>query len=136
MSAKEFVDALQNGKNLDAEDAVKMAMSSKVGDALENKRREVAGSLVSNHIPEVEEDEAVNSFYTSLPEKDEHKKSKEYKKLSPKMKDAVHDIFTKMDTKPSDFLNTFEKTIKQVSKKYKVPERQLMGYFEKEMLTI
>ena len=52
------------------------------------------------------------------------------------MKDAVDDIFTKMDTKPSDFLNTFEKTIKQVSKKYKVPERQLMGYFEKEMLAI
>ena len=77
-----------------------------------------------------------NSFYTSLPEKDEHKKSKQYKKLSPKMKEAVDDIFNKMDTKPSDFLNTFEKTIKQVSKKYKVPERQLMGYFEKEMLTI
>ena len=77
-----------------------------------------------------------NSFYTSLPEKDEHKKSKEYKKLSPKMKDAVDDIFIKMDTKPSDFLNTFEKTIKQISKKYKVPEKQLMGYFEKEMLTI
>ena len=72
----------------------------------------------------------------SLPEKDEHKKSKLYKKLSPKMRDAVDDIFTKMDTKPSDFLNTFEKTIKQVSKKYKVPERQLMGYFEKEMLAI
>jgi len=59
MSAKEFVDALQNGKNLDAEDAFKIAMSSKVGDTLENKRREVAGSLVRNHIPEVEEDEAV-----------------------------------------------------------------------------
>ena len=75
-----------------------------------------------------------NSLYTSLPEKDEHKKSKEYKKLSPKMKDAVDDIFNKMDTKPSDFLNTFEKTINQISKKYKVPEKELMGYFEKEML--
>ena len=75
-----------------------------------------------------------NSFYTSLPEKDEHKKSKQYKKLSPKMKEAVDDIFSKMDTKPSDFLNTFEKTINQVSKKYKVPEKELMGYFEKEML--
>ena len=75
-----------------------------------------------------------NEFYTSLPEKDEHKKSKQYKKLSPKMKDAVDDIFNKMDTKPSDFLNTFEKTITQVSKKHKVPEKQLMGYFEKEML--
>ena len=76
-----------------------------------------------------------NSLYTSLPEKDEHKKSKEYKKLSPKMKEAVDDIFNKMDTKPSDFLNTFEKTINQVSKKYKVPEKELMGYFEKEMLS-
>ena len=76
-----------------------------------------------------------NSFYTSLPEKDEHKKSKEYKKLSPKMKDAVDDIFTKMDTKPSDFLNTFEKTIKEVSKKFRVPEKELMKYFEREMLT-
>ena len=75
-----------------------------------------------------------NSLYTSLPEKDEHKKSKQYKKLSPKMKDAVDDIFGKMDSKPSDFLNTFEKTINQVSKKYKVSEKELMGYFEKEML--
>ena len=75
-----------------------------------------------------------NSLYTSLPEKDEHKKSKQYKKLSPKMKGAVDDIFSKMDSKPSDFLNTFEKTINQVSKKYKVSERELMGYFEKEML--
>ena len=77
-----------------------------------------------------------DEFYTSLPEKDEHKKSKQYKKLSPKMKDAVDDIFNKMDMKPSDFLNTFEKTINQVSKKYKVPEKQLIGYFEKEMLAI
>ena len=75
-----------------------------------------------------------DSLYTPVTEKDEHKKSKEYKKLSPKMRDAVDDIFAKMDTKPSDFLNTFEKTINQVSKKYKVPEKQLMGYFEKEML--
>jgi hypothetical protein len=76
-----------------------------------------------------------NSLYTSLPEKDEHKKSKEYKKLSPKMKGAVDEIFTKMDTNPSDFINTFEKTINQISKKYKVPEKELMGYFEKEMLS-
>ena len=73
-------------------------------------------------------------FYSPVIEKDEHKKSKEYKRLSPKMKDAVDDIFIKMDTKPSDFLNTFEKTINQVSKKDKVSEKELMGYFEKEML--
>ena len=77
-----------------------------------------------------------NSLYTSLPEKDEHKKSKQYKKLSPKMKDAVDDIFNKMDSKPSDFLNTFDKTINSVSKKFKVPHKALMDYFENEMLTI
>ena len=77
-----------------------------------------------------------SSFYTPVVENDEHKKSKEYKKLSPKMKDAVDDIFKKMDTKPSDFLNTFDKTIAMVSKKYRVPEKELIGYFEKELLTI
>ena len=77
-----------------------------------------------------------NNFYTPVLEKDEHKKSKGYKRLSPKMRDAVDDIFKKMDTKPSDFLNTFDKTIQQVSKKYKVPEKELIRYFEKEMLTI
>ena len=77
-----------------------------------------------------------DSFYTPVVEKDEHKKSKEYKKLSPKMRNAVDDIFKKMDTKPSDFLNTFDKTIAMVSKKYRVPEKELIGYFEKELLTI
>ena len=69
-------------------------------------------------------------------EKDEHKKSKEYKKLNPKMRKAVDDIFKKMDSKPSDFLNSFEKTIKDVSKQYKVSEKDLMRYFEREMLNI
>ena len=76
------------------------------------------------------------TIYEDLVERDEHKKSTEYKKLSPKMKDAVDEIFRKMDSKPSDFLNTFEKTIKDISKKFKVPEKKLMGYFEKEMLAI
>ena len=70
----------------------------------------------------------------SLPEKDEHKKSKEYRKLSPKMKEAVDDIFRVMDSKPSDFLNTFEKTIKDSAKKCKVKEKDLLNYFEREML--
>ena len=41
-----------------------------------------------------------------------------------------------MDAKPSDFLNTFEKTIQEVSKKFGVTSKQLMNYFEKEMLTL
>ena len=75
-------------------------------------------------------------YESTVVEKDEHRKSKEYKKLSPKMKDAVDSIFKKMDSKPSDFLNTFEKTIKDISKKFKVSEKKVMDYFEKEMLSI
>ena len=74
--------------------------------------------------------------YNTVLEKDEHKKSQQYKKLSPKMKNAVDQIFGIMDAKPSDFLNTFEKTIRDVSKKFKVSEKELMSYFEKEMLAI
>ena len=77
-----------------------------------------------------------DTVFTSVAEKDDHKKSKEYSKLSPKMKDAVDEIFKKMDSKPSDFLNTFEKTIREVSKKFKVSDKNLMNYFEKEMLSI
>ena len=77
-----------------------------------------------------------DEVYIPFFEKDEHKKSKEYKKLSPKMRNAVDDIFKKMDSKPSDFLNSFEKTIKDVSKRYKVSEKDLMKYFEREMLNI
>ena len=73
--------------------------------------------------------------YIPVLEKDEHKKSKEYNKLSPK-KNAVDEIFKKMDDKPSDFLNTFEKTITMISKKHKIPEKKLMDYFEKEILAI
>lgn len=79
---------------------------------------------------------SLSEFKQNLPEKDEHKTSKEYKKLSPKMKDAVDAIFKEMDAKPSDFLNTFEKTINSVSKKFKVPTKALMNYFEAEILSI
>ncbi len=75
-------------------------------------------------------------YESTVVERDEHRKSKEYKKLSPRMKDAVNFIFSKMDAKPSDFLNTFEKTIKDAAKQFKVRENELMSYFEKEMLSI
>ena len=77
-----------------------------------------------------------NSFYKPFFEKDEHKKSKEYKKLSPKMRSAVDGIFKVMDDKPSNFLNTFEKTVKQTAKKFRVKEKDLMDYFEREVLSI
>ena len=42
----DFVNALHNGSNIEAEDAFKSAMQDKIGAALETKRREVANSFV------------------------------------------------------------------------------------------
>ena len=78
----------------------------------------------------------VSDLRKEIPEKDEHKMSKEYKKLSPKMKDAVDAIFKEMESKPSDFLNTFDKTITKVSKEFRVPPKKLLDYFENEVLTV
>ena len=75
-----------------------------------------------------------DNLYSTIIEKDEHKKTTEYKKLSPKMKKSVDFIFQQMDAKPSDFINSFEKTIKNAAKKFKVTDKELMSYFEREML--
>ena len=48
MSSDDFVNALQQGNNLGAEDAFKSAMQDKVADELENKRKEVANNFVQN----------------------------------------------------------------------------------------
>ena len=73
-----------------------------------------------------------NDLYSSIYEKDEHKKSREYRKQSPKMKKAIDDLFKKLDSKGSNFLNNFERTIKDVARKNRVPEKKIMDYFEKE----
>ena len=59
MSSKDFVSALAKGSNLDAEDAFKSAIGTKVTGALETKRQELAKGFVNKHIPEVEDNEEV-----------------------------------------------------------------------------
>ena len=59
--SKEVIDAIASGDNLDAETHFKNALSQRVGDALEKKREEVANTMVTQHIPEVEEDEDIQS---------------------------------------------------------------------------
>jgi len=59
MSSKDFVNALARNNNLEAEDAFKNAIGTKVQDTLENKRKELAKGFVNNHIPEPEDDKTV-----------------------------------------------------------------------------
>ena len=54
---KDIIDALQSGDNLGAETAFKETIATKVGDALETKRQEVAKTFVTHHVPEVEDSE-------------------------------------------------------------------------------
>ena len=54
MSSKEFVNALSNGSNLEAEDAFKSAMSQRIGNALENKRKELSKNYAQT-VPATEE---------------------------------------------------------------------------------
>ena len=76
-----------------------------------------------------------NQFHQVI-EKDEHKKSAQYKKLSPKMKSAVDEVFTVLESNPQDFLSTFDKTVSKVARKHGVKEKDILKYFDKEMLTL
>ena len=75
-------------------------------------------------------------FISQISEKDEHKKTKGYKKLSPKMKNAVDNIMKKMNDKPQNFLNSFDKSIKDTATKFKVTKNEHMDYFEKELFAV
>ena len=75
-------------------------------------------------------------FFISLNEKSEYKMSDNYKKLSPKMKKAVDDVFSFMEKNPSDFLSSLEKKIKDISKKHKVSHDKLTKYFDNETLDV
>ena len=54
---KDIIDSIASGDNIGAETHFKSAIQKKVGDALELKRNDVANTMVTQHIPEVEEDE-------------------------------------------------------------------------------
>jgi|TARA_B110000263_G_scaffold150638_1_gene130717 hypothetical protein len=58
--SKEFVDAMERGNNLEAEKVFKTAMASKIGDALETKRSEVAKTFVQQAKDEAAEEEVGN----------------------------------------------------------------------------
>ena len=58
--SKEFVDAMERGNNLEAEKVIKTAMASKIGDALETKRAEVAKTFVQQAKDEAAEEEVGN----------------------------------------------------------------------------
>ena len=53
--SREFVDAVISGNNVEAEKAFSTSMTTRVGDALEVKRKEVSANYVKNVSSEPEE---------------------------------------------------------------------------------
>ena len=52
---KDMVDSLSQGDNIGAEKAFKDTINTKVGDALETKRKEVANSFVKTQVNQEED---------------------------------------------------------------------------------
>ena len=49
--SREFVDSVVSGNNIEAETAFKSSISTKVGDALEMKRKEISSNFVKSVNP-------------------------------------------------------------------------------------
>lgn len=70
-----------------------------------------------------------------ITETNDYKRTRQYNKLSPKMKRAVDMVFSASD-KTSDVIANFEKNVNTAAKKFNVSVSDLMDYFDKETLTI
>jgi diadenosine tetraphosphate (Ap4A) HIT family hydrolase len=74
----------------------------------------------------------LSQLRSTIKEKDEHKRSPAYRKLAPKLKKAVDDLFNMMAKSPQKVLTTFPKVVRDVSKKYRVQPKDIETYFTKE----
>ena len=70
-----------------------------------------------------------------ITDSNDYKRTRQYNKLTPKMKKAVDMVFRAAD-KSADVIADFEKNVKAASKQYNVNVKDLMNYFDKETLTI
>ena len=78
----------------------------------------------------------LNNFIDeNITEANDYKRTRQYNKLSPKMKRAVDMVF-RMADKSADVIKDFEKNVNTASKEYGVSKDDLMNYFDKETLTI
>jgi len=71
----------------------------------------------------------------NITEANDYKRTRQYNKLTPKMKRAVDMVFRAAD-KDADVIANFEKNIDTAAKQYGVNKQDLMNYFDKETLTI
>ena len=71
----------------------------------------------------------------NITESNDYKRTRQYNKLTPKMKRAVDMVFRAAD-KDADVIANFEKNVDPAAKQFGVRKQDLMKYFDKETLTI
>jgi ribosome-binding protein aMBF1 (putative translation factor) len=71
----------------------------------------------------------------NITEANDYKRTRQYNKLTPKMKRAVDMVFRAAD-KDADVIANFEKNVDTAAKQHGVSKQDLMNYFDKETLTI
>ena len=60
--------------------------------------------------------------------------TKEFKKLSPKLKSAIRDVYSMIDKTPDPLLRKIEGIINQVAKKQGVKVSDIEDYFDNETI--
>jgi hypothetical protein len=70
-----------------------------------------------------------------ITESNDYKRTRQYNKLNPRLKQAVDMVFKAAD-KSGDVISNFEKNVNTTAKKFNVKVDDLMNYFDKETLTI
>jgi TRAP-type C4-dicarboxylate transport system substrate-binding protein len=60
--------------------------------------------------------------------------SKAYNNLSPKMKDAISDVFKLVEEKAGTIVEKFESAIKEVAAIHNLEVKQIEDYFDKEVI--
>ena len=73
----------------------------------------------------------LKSLLKSITEKDEHKRSPDYRKLSPALKKAVDDIMVQLSKSPFKVLQSLKKTTMELGKKHKVKPNDIEKFITK-----
>ena len=70
---------------------------------------------------------------SNIVEKDLYIDSDSFKSLSPKMKDAVREIFESIKESTDDIIKSFEGAVDKVAEKYNINTKLFDDYFDKEI---
>ena len=71
----------------------------------------------------------LSNLRTKIDEGNDYKRSRQYNKLSPKVKRAVDMVYKSIETDKNAVAN-FEKNVSAAAKKHNVSNRELMNYFD------